>query len=263
MSMNYRNIIALVLCSILLFGAACSEVGEGEDSKVEEASSLEQGTIDYQAVENETIEASDWLDTNKIAMLAEMGDEKLLTEEISDTFDPNDPHLRTVVVPFNKPDIDEFWDLSTTDNIERDTYIWVYNPNTNYYSEPYTYVGYALGRLRSLFGDYTCPSEHIVDASLHLRISENNADNSGYYVIRVNDPWMEGSVTWNTQPTYGDGNNYTPISSTATGWVEFNATTAVKEACESGLPNNGLLLVGQGTTDTGYLVFYEIGRAHV
>ena len=61
---------------------------------------------------------------------------------------------------------------------------------------------------------------------------------------RVSSSWSEGSVTWNTQPGYAEGDGSVSIPSRTWGWYSFDVTNLVRGWANDDFPNYGLAVRG-------------------
>lgn len=102
------------------------------------------------------------------------------------------------------------------------------------------------------------PGVTVLDASLHLSLAYvSNTYAMTASVYRINRPWDHASATWLT-PWVAAGCDAIPADregaavSTASipaaqgAWVTWDVTTLVRDWVTNGVPNNGMLILGQG-----------------
>jgi len=61
---------------------------------------------------------------------------------------------------------------------------------------------------------------------------------------RIGSTWSESSVTWNTQPTFGEAYGSAAVTERAWGWYSFDVTNLVRGWVNGTLPNYGVMLRG-------------------
>ena len=105
-----------------------------------------------------------------------------------------------------------------------------------------------------LFDLLALPADATINsAELHLNVSAFNGQPLAVELARVNGPWDENTITWNSQPTVTLGGPIATIS--ATGDLSWPVTSLV-QAWQAGIPPNYGFMV-RGTNSTGAAVIAD------
>ncbi|HBY99046.1 MAG TPA: hypothetical protein DEP84_34705 [Chloroflexi bacterium] len=148
-----------------------------------------------------------------------------------------------------------------------DTYIASNRPGSNFGSATGLFLGYNLvdsnyGAERTLLrfdALGTLPKGVIINsARLRLYLGNSNPPNDapmGTVLRRLASSWTEGSVTWNTQPTWGGIRASTDVGSSL-GWYEWDITDLVDDWIQGDQPNYGLEIIGDERVQQRERVFY-------
>ena len=150
---------------------------------------------------------------------------------------------------------------------EADSYIASGRPNRNFGDEAlflgYNNVGDQFGAQRPLLRfdlSGQIPAGAIItDAHVHLRLSfsaPTDDDPMPTVVRNLQSPWDENTVTWNTQPTWGDVYTGTAVGS-ALLWYEWEITELAQSWYDGSLINYGLELIGDEEIQERERAFYS------
>ena len=141
-----------------------------------------------------------------------------------------------------------------------DTYIYFAAPATNYGAAATLYVGSqstsATGRALFRFDLSTIPAgATVLSASFKAYLVQASSSPATLDVElkRVDAPWQEMVVIWNTQPGYTGANNVMGVG-TSLGYYPWDVTSLV-QTWVSGAANNGLALLSKNESILGWRGF--------
>lgn len=129
------------------------------------------------------------------------------------------------------------------------------------------YLGYNLDgdhfgaqRILFYFDVTSIPTDAVVhDATLHLRVSSFhplNDDPMPTILRRLASAWEEPSVTWNSEPTWGEIRAQASVGS-ALNWYEWNVTELVADWVAGRHENYGVEIIGDERVQHRERVFYS------
>ena len=138
-----------------------------------------------------------------------------------------------------------------------DAYVYSAAPAANYGAAAILYVGSqstsATGRGIFRFDLSTIPAGATVlsaDFRAYLAQTSTSPAILDVELKRIDAPWQEMTVAWNTQPGYTGANNVLGVG-TGLGYTSWNVTGLV-QTWVSGAPNYGLALLSKNETTIGW-----------
>jgi hypothetical protein len=149
---------------------------------------------------------------------------------------------------------------------QADAYIASERADQNFGVGP-LYLGYNLDgdhfgaqRMLLYFDVTSIPVDAVVhDATLHLRVSSFHPakdDPMPTIIRRMASSWAEQSVTWNTEPTWGEIRAHAPVGN-ALDWYEWNLTSLVADWVDGAHVNDGIEIIGDERVRRRERVFYS------
>jgi len=141
-----------------------------------------------------------------------------------------------------------------------DTYIYSAAPATNYGAAPTLYVGSqsasATGRALFRFDLSMIPGgATVLSARFQAYLVQTSSSPAilDVELKRIDAPWQEMVVAWNTQPGYTGANNVMGVG-TALAYYGWDVTGLV-QTWASGAPNRGLALLSKNESILGWRGF--------
>jgi len=141
-----------------------------------------------------------------------------------------------------------------------DSYVYSAAPTTNYGSAPTLYVGSqstsATGRALFRFDLSAIPAgATVLSASFeaYLVQASSSPPTLDVELKRVDAPWQEMVVVWNTQPGYTGANNVIGVG-TGLAYYSWDVTSLV-QTWVNGAADNGLALLSKNETTIGWRGF--------
>jgi hypothetical protein len=137
----------------------------------------------------------------------------------------------------------------------KDAGIFETNPTTNYGDYEYFWTGYDAGYADSLIkfnGLDTYAGAMVIYAELNLYcFDEWGTLGNDNRVLRVDDPWDEGTVTWNNAPGYDLGIWEGFNAPTVDDWLGVEVTPMVQSWLDGSYPHHGFYVRSDQTTNGG------------
>jgi hypothetical protein len=152
-------------------------------------------------------------------------------------------------------------DNPSTLDVNIDTMVWSLNPTTSYNDTSETgwlFIGrvisggYAHSYLLFDLSSITLP---ITSATLRIDVA-GMVGSPAASVYSITGTW-DGSVTWNTRPTYGSQYVYSAVPGGLT-WLSMDVTSLVAEWLNGTLPNNGLVIKNETISDPNQIAFNSL-----
>jgi len=141
-----------------------------------------------------------------------------------------------------------------------DSYVYSAAPTTNYGSAPTLYVGSqstsATGRALFRFDLSKIPGgATVLSANFQAYLAQTSSSPATLDVElkRIDAPWQEMTVTWNTPPGYTGANNVIGMG-TGLAYTSWDVTSLV-QTWVNGASNNGLALLSKNETTIGWRGF--------
>jgi hypothetical protein len=141
-----------------------------------------------------------------------------------------------------------------------DAYVYSAAPTTNYGTASTLYVGSqsasAIGRALFLFDLSTIPAGATVQSAsfqAYLTQTSSSPTTLDVELKRIDAPWQEMAVTWNTQPGYTGANNVIGVGKTPA-YYSWDVTSLV-QTWVNGTPNRGLALMSKNESTLGWRGF--------
>jgi hypothetical protein len=151
-------------------------------------------------------------------------------------------------------------DATITLNPVADAYVYSASPTTNYGTAPTLYVGSqstsATGRALLRFDLSSIPAGSTVQSAsfqAYLVQTSSSPATLDVELKRIDAPWQEGTVTWNTQPGYTGANNVIGVGKTM-GYYSWDVASLV-QTWVNGNPNYGLALMSKNESTLGWRGF--------